>query len=384
MAMLQIAALAAQALLVALIAYNLITAIPGWRNPPPPPVAKRRIKLRVVVPAHNEEAVIGRLLDDLGQQDYSPQQVSIWVLADRCTDGTAEVARSKAAVAERLDGADGKGAALAWYLEQNPLDPDETLIIIDADNRVPAGLLSRIADEIDAGASAVQVYLDTANPDSSRTATAAALSYWASNRMVQLARHNLGWPVDLGGTGMALTAGALDAVGGFGSSLTEDQELGARLALAGHAVRWVHDVRIHDEKPRSVGVAVRQRSRWATGRSKVARTYLGELIRSRQPGTTDLAFRLVQPGRTFLALVTAVLFVVAVAWPGEYLLSWPLWLTLALIQLLAPLPFLVRDGVESRYLAKYPLVTIIGLLYLPARIVARFGRGWYHTPHEGD
>ena len=82
--------------------------------------------------------------------------------------------------------------------------------------------------------------------------------------------------------------------------------------------------------------------------------------------------------------MTAVLFVVAVAWPGEYLLSWPLWLTLALIQLLAPLPFLVRDGVESRYLAKYPLVTIIGLLYLPARIVARFGRGWYHTPHEGD
>ena len=72
------------------------------------------------------------------------------------------------------------------------------------------------------------------NPDASALTTAAALSYWASNRMVQLARRNLGWSADLGGTGMCLTGEALAAVGGFGTSATEDQELVARLVLAGY------------------------------------------------------------------------------------------------------------------------------------------------------
>lgn len=383
-AMFQILSSAAQALLIAVVVYNLSVAVMGWHTPPPPPVGDRRRRLRVVIPAHDEEAVIGDVLDDLVRQDYPVDAFEVWVLADRCHDRTVEIARSSVLVAERLEGEDGKGAAFAWYLEHHPLDGDETLVVVDADNRLPAGFLGRIADELDAGATVVQTYLDTANPDASLPATAAALSYWASNRMVQLARHNLGWPADLGGTGMALTATALEAVGGFGSSLTEDQELGVKLALAGHPVRWIHDVRIRDEKPQSVGVAVRQRARWATGRTQVARRHLGALFRSRKAGTTDLALRLVQPGRAFLALLTVILAVVAAMWPNSYLLGWPVWAAVASLQFIAPLPFLARDGVESRYLLRYPVLTLVGFLYLPARVMGLFSRGWYHTPHEGD
>ncbi len=151
------------------------------------------------------------------------------MIADHCTDTTAEIARLAGAnVAQRTDGPPGKGAALAWYLEQHPLTADEALVVFDADNRVPAGALGRIADEIAAGHEVVQCYLDVANPDGSLISEASALSYWAGNRMVQLARSNLGWSADLGGTGMALTGAALERVGGFGDSLTEDQELGAQ------------------------------------------------------------------------------------------------------------------------------------------------------------
>ena len=62
---------------------------------------------------------------------------------------------------------------------------------------------------------------------------------------------------------MCITEAALAAAGGFGDSLVEDQELGVRLFLSGHRVRWLHDVRIADEKPVAVEVAIRQRSRWA-------------------------------------------------------------------------------------------------------------------------
>jgi cellulose synthase/poly-beta-1,6-N-acetylglucosamine synthase-like glycosyltransferase len=176
------------------------------------------------------------------------------VLADRCTDRTAEIARTQGVeVAERSDGPDGKGAALAWYLSEHPLDPAEALVVLDADNRVPSNLLARFADELDAGHHTLQAYLDVSNPDASPVATASALSYWASNRMVQLARTNLGWTADLGGTGMCLTAEAIEAAGGFGTSLVEDQEMGVRLFAAGIKVRWLHDVRIRTKSPSTRG-----------------------------------------------------------------------------------------------------------------------------------
>ena len=267
--MLRLIVLFAQAGVMLLAGYNAVTALWGWRDRKVAPVSKRDLHFRVLVPAHDEESVIGGVLGDLDRSSYPRDLYEVWVLADRCTDGTAEVALGGGAkVTERSDGPPGKGAALAWYLSIHPLESDEALIVFDADNRVPPETMGRIADEMSAGHEVIQCYLDVANPEESLIAEASALSYWAGNRMVQLARSNLGWSADLGGTGMAFTSTALDDVGGFGTSLTEDQELGARLVLAGKTVEWLHDVRVRDEKPASVGVAVRQRARWMAGKRR--------------------------------------------------------------------------------------------------------------------
>ncbi len=368
----------AEALLLSLVAYNLVTALAGWRNQLPAPPGNRTRRFRIVVPAHDEEAVVGALLGDLASQQYA--NFATWVLADRCTDRTAEIAREHGVeVAERSDGPDGKGAALSWYLSEYPLDPGDALVVLDADNRVPTDLLARFADELDAGHHVLQAYLDVANPDASPVATASALSYWASNRMVQLARTNLGWTADLGGTGMCLAAEAIESAGGFGSSLVEDQEMGVRLFAAGINVRWLHDVRIQDEKPVDAGVAVRQRSRWAAGRSDVASRWFGRLAGMRTPASLDLALRLRQPSRMGVALGSAVL---AVAGAAGLPFSVPLWATVAAVQVLAPLPFLARDGVASRYLVRYPVLVLLPLLKIPARLIRQ--RGWYHTPHGPD
>ena len=253
--MLRVLFFVAQGAVLAHVIYHGAVAMWGWRSPALVAVGERRRRLRVVVPAHNEARVIGGVLSDLIDDPYDNRAVC--VIADRCTDETAVIAKGHgAAVAERSEGASGKGAALVWYLEKHPLAAEETLVIFDADNRLPENTLGRIADRLDAGAEAVQCYLDVENPGESWLATASALSYWASNRMVQLARSALGWSVDLGGTGMALSAAAIEAAGGFGTSLTEDQEMAARLALAGVPVRWLHRVRIRDEKPTDVGAAV--------------------------------------------------------------------------------------------------------------------------------
>ncbi len=370
----------AQIMVVVLALYNLAVALAGWRQPGPAPVAESLPRFRIVVPAHNEAAVLGTLLADLERMEYPADRVRLVVLADHCSDATAAIASAAGVeVVERDSGAAGKGPALAWLLDRHPLEGD-ALVVLDADNRVPPNMLTRLAGELGLGHQAVQVYLDVSNPDRSLVATASALSYWASNRMVQLSRTNLGWTADLGGTGMCLTQEALTAGGSFGSSLAEDQELGVKLELAGIPVVWVHDVRVRDEKPAGARVAARQRGRWASGRRTVARRHTLDLLLTRRWSSIDLAIRLNQPSRIGMAMLAALIAVGSAAslplWP------WQIWLTVALIQFLAPIPFLVRDGVEPRYLIRYPLLVVLPLIKIWGRI--RRPTGWYHTPHEGS
>lgn len=381
--MLRLVVHSAQVCLIALAAYNAITALWGWPDRVPAREGPRRRPLRVVIPAHDEESVVGLALADIALSEHPSKEV--WVLADRCQDSTAEMARNAGAeVAERSNGPDGKGAALAWYLDQHPLRPEETLVVFDADNRVPPDTLTRIADELDAGHSVVQCYLDVANPEGSLIAEASALSYWAGNRMVQLARSNLGWSADLGGTGMAFTAEALKDVGGFAATLTEDQELGARLVLAGRRVVWLHDVRIKDEKPESVSVAVRQRARWMAGKRAAVRKHFFPLIRTGNMSALDHALRLVQPGRSFVALLSGIFTVAALATGSGWLLPWPVWAAATAVQVLEPIPFLAREGVPARRLVRYPLLALVAALWIPIRLVSRRVEGWYHTPHRSE
>ncbi|MCJ7781113.1 MAG: glycosyltransferase family 2 protein [Acidimicrobiia bacterium] len=383
--MLRLLASIPQAMIAALAGYNAIVALWGWKDRTPAPPAEPR-KMRVVVPAHNEAAVIGNLVADLQAQDYPGDLVDVVVIADRCTDGTATVAEP-ARVVERDEGAEGKGAAIAWYLNREPLDAAEILVIVDADNRVPPNLLERIGAEVAAGHDVVQCYLDVTNPDESPMTLASALSYWAGNRMVQLARSNLGWSADLGGTGMAFTSEALAEVGGFGEGLTEDQELGVWFALAGRKVEWLHDVRIYDEKPAGTAPAVRQRARWMAGRRAVARRYLGRLWRSaveqRSPRLFDVGLRLIQPGRSFIAALSGVLTFAAWSTRSRLLFPWPVWGAITAVQFFEPVPFLARDGVAPRYLLRYPFLAILAILWLPIRVASAITTGWGHTVHTG-
>lgn len=213
------------------------------------------------------------------------------------------------------------------------------------------------------------------------------MSYWAGNRMVQLARSNLGWSADLGGTGMVLASEALDEVGGFGGSLAEDNELAVRLALAGIPISWLHDVRIVDEKPGSVGVAVRQRARWKAGRRSVRRRYLTRLLAAglqlRRWALIDQALRLIQPSRTVVAGVTGILLLLSL-FGFDWLFPWPVWAALATVQFVFPGFFLRRDGFPWSTVVRYPLLAGLAILWFPVTVISRRIGGWYHTPHSGS
>lgn len=376
--------LSGQLALLALAGYHILIGLWGWPHPRETAAGARSRRVTVAVPAHDEERVIEGVLSDLREQDY-PGDCEVWVIADRCSDATVELASALANVAERAVGVPGKGPALDWFLGRHPVAVDGLLVVLDADNRVSSSFISEIVDRIDSGEDVVQAYLDATNPDRSVVSLAGALTYWAGNRMVQQARERLGWSTDLGGTGMAFTGEALTDLAGFGGSLTEDQEIGARLVVAGRRTAWMHNLRVRDEKPTQVAAAARQRARWMAGKRAVRREWLFPLVkaglRSRSWGPIDAALRLIQPGRSFLALVTGVLWMVSVMVPSSLLLTPSVLGPATLVQVLAPVPFLLRDRVPSKYVIRYPLVVIIAALWIPVRIMSRFASGWYHTPH---
>jgi cellulose synthase/poly-beta-1,6-N-acetylglucosamine synthase-like glycosyltransferase len=181
-----------------------------------------------------------------------------------------------------------------------------------------------------------------------------------------------------------LTKEALDAAGGFTDDLTDDTALNARLNLAGYRAKWLHDVRVFDEKPTNASSTITQRSRWVRGKRDAQRMYGWSLVRSGfsdvQPALLDLAYRLYNPGRSFIALVIAVLAVLAGVFPQWGL--WPWWFLagVAVLVVLLPIVFLIIDGVPARYIVRYPFVTLIAVLWLPIRIGSGFLKGW--TPRD--
>ena len=180
---------------------------------------------------------------------------------------------------------------------------------------------------------------------------------------------------------MCLTAEALDAAGGFGSAAAEDQELGVRLFLAGIPVAWAHDIKVYDEKPAHSGVVIRQRARWAS-RSPPGRKSSISASFCRKPSLASVRYG-------------DAIWSSQVGWEWHWRLrEWrlfqhwephccppPFWAGLAAFQFLAPIPFLAREGVPVRYLMRYPLLAILPVIKVPARLIRQ--RGWYHTPHDG-
>lgn len=77
-------------------------------------------KFMAIIPAHNEEAVIKNLIESLNEQDYPKELYDIYVIADNCSDATAEIAKDTGAIVyKRFDEQNKtKGAALNWFLQQ--------------------------------------------------------------------------------------------------------------------------------------------------------------------------------------------------------------------------------------------------------------------------
>ena len=373
-------------LLMVPVAWYLFLSVFAWRVPSAASVGARDRTVFVLIPAHDEEAVIGSLLADLAAQRYATDRLHTHVVADRCTDGTAAVARRYAEVHERREGESSKGAALGWLVARLDIPDDAIVLVFDADNRVPRDMVGQVVDAADAGAVSVQCYLEPANPDASSIALAGAMSQWLANRLIDLPKRNLGLSSSIMGTGYALRGDVTKRTIEGTAGMTEDQQLNDQLVVAGISTIWLHRTHVRDEKPTSLAVLTQQRARWFEGKRRRRSTALGALVSGAGRWSLSRVERILQlllPGRIVSFAGLALIAAVAAVWPQLLAFS-PLWILGLLVAAIGvSVAALAVEGAGPARIAKLPLLAVYALIWIPERLIARRRQDWYHTPHEG-
>ena len=239
-------------------------------------------KFMAIVPAHNEENVIRNLVESLNAQEYPKELYDVYVIADNCTDATAEIAKEAGAIVlKRFDDEHKtKGHALNWFIKQK-IDENadyDALCVFDADNIVDKNFLKNMNKKLCQGEEVVQGYRDIKNPTDSWISGGYAIFYWMMHRFYHLARYNLGLSPLLNGTGFMVKFDLLKPHGWQTVTLTEDIEYSLINIAQGRKLGWAVDAIVYDEQPTTFKASWSQRSRWTVGHLQCMKEYTGKLI----------------------------------------------------------------------------------------------------------
>jgi len=262
----------------------LVAARSSIHRPPELPISSpaNRLRLVVLVPAHDEQDGINATLDSLSCCQYPHEALRTVVIADNCTDRTADLAREAGVeVWERTDSTKrGKGFALAWALERLRAEENtfDGVVMVDADCLVSANMLSAIEQRLRAGASAVQVDYVAGNPDASHTTRLRFAAFVLTNTVRFLGKQRLGLSCGLIGSGMGFTRDLLAREPWTATGLVEDAEYHMRLVQAGERAEYVPEAWVSSAVPTSLEASSSQHARWEQGRLQLIRRWSPRLI----------------------------------------------------------------------------------------------------------
>lgn len=290
----------------------------GLARPKRPLVGDRSVRFAVVIPAHNEAFGIAETVRSVLALDYPETLRKVIVIADNCTDNTAQVAKDAGAeVIERFDAKrKSKGFALSDGFPDVLADRwVDAIVVVDADTVVQENLLSCFAAHFAAGAKVVQADYAVANPDHGWRTELLDVAFTCFHEVRSLGRETLGVSSGLRGNGMGFTRFALERVPHDAASLVEDLEYGIALANAGIRVVYAHDTKVWAEMPNNDAAAESQRRRWEEGRTLIRRQHGRALARSairhRDRVRADLAADVLLPPLTTVLKRSVVVWLAA-------------------------------------------------------------------------
>ena len=257
-------------------------------------IINKNHKFMAIIPAHNEEKVVGNLIESLKNQTYDKNLYDIYVIADNCTDETAKIAKQSGAIVyERFDEAHKtKGYALKWFLKKKIKENADydAFFVFDADNIVDKNFITNMNKKLCQGEEVVQGYRDIKNPTDNWITAGYALFYWTMHRFYHLARYNIGLSPLLNGTGFMVKFDVVKPNGWETETLTEDIEFSLKQIIKGKKLGWATDAIVYDEQPTSFKQSWSQRSRWTVGHMQCLKIYTGQLAKAVKEHKTLMNF----------------------------------------------------------------------------------------------
>ncbi len=264
--------------------YQLFYALVSLTRKPPACEACKEHRFAVLIAARNESAVIADLIHSIGAQNYPRDLIDIFVIADNCTDNTAQIARREGAVVftRYSETQIGKGYALDFGLKsiwREYADKDyEAYFVFDADNVLDKNYFREMNKTFDSGAKASTSYRNSKNFNSNWISAGYGVWFLREARFLNQSRLTLHTSCAVSGTGFFIAADVLEEAGGWKwHLLTEDIEFSASAITEGLRISYTPTAILYDEQPVTFRDSWNQRFRWAKGFYQVFAHYAAGL-----------------------------------------------------------------------------------------------------------
>lgn len=237
----------------------------------------------VLICARNESEVIADLIESIKKQTYDNALINIFVMADNCTDDTANIARNAGAIVyERFDkDLVGKGYALNLLLQKISCDFPKGFdgyFVFDADNLLSEDYIEKMNYVFSDGYDIVTSYRNSKNYGDNWISAGYALWFLRESKYLNRARMLLGTSCAVSGTGFVFSRKILEEQGDWPFHLlTEDIEFSVHHITERRKIGFA-DAVLYDEQPVTFSQSWHQRMRWACGFLQVFKKYGKKLL----------------------------------------------------------------------------------------------------------
>lgn len=333
------------------------------------PAGDRSPRFLFLVPAHDEEAIIEACVESLLNVEYPEDRRQVVVLADNCSDRTADLAEACGAEAlRRFDpNLPGKPRAIAWALDRLPLEAFDAVVVIDADSIADRELARELGRTAEWKGVAAQVYCGVENPEASALTRMSNVLANARYLFLYPLKERAGLNVPLMGNGMVFSSDILIQRGWDAFSICEDWEMYAILTREGWPIVGNPRARIYAQEANSLRQSGSQRQRWAAGKITVLRREMPSILKSRAVGWRQKLDALAELSHVGPAVHLGIVCLASVA---LLLLGVP-WATALVVLLVASLLRTVAVSALSLRFERQPWRTLGSFLFLPVYTVWR-------------
>lgn len=262
------------------------TIVPFSIKPRPHKKPIKKGNIAILIAARNEEKVIGELLHSISKQDYDKNYLKTVVIADNCTDKTANIARENGAtVFERFSKEKiGKGYALDFAIDELRKNGEwkhiDGIIVLDADNILTENYITEMSKTFSDGYEVFTSYRNSKNYGDNWISAGYGLWYIRESKFLHYARMLLRSSCAISGTGFFVSKKILDKFNGWKFYLlTEDIEFSIFSIINGVKIGCCINAELYDEQPITFKQSYKQRLRWSKGFFQVWQKHGKDLIK---------------------------------------------------------------------------------------------------------